>query len=533
MAKVENINGTSFGGFQFDGARSTDAEEILSSSFTLADEGTKTFSLTSILPNDGYDYYCTFTGWCQTGTTSGNAADLQFYGGSSRTASDAVYSRCCRVATRHASAQANGGTVAIPIYASDRHVTVYNGDGNGTGTYYLSLTSYRRMGDSDNLQNAVEKITTEDGTYDIGGKFVNGNVINIKRTTSLGSIASKATSNVDLSSVIPNDGYEYEALVCVTTGSEATTNKYIQIWVQGPHEVARYYTRSATSYTSGGNAWIRLPSNSRQVSVYNGGSIATANTSFKLSYARRVGYKESNCISYFRIPSDTKQPNIIVHGSPTISNGVVSGFFDYKNFAEIPAPSVLGSNFEVQVKFRTPSTWTSPAQWQNTLMVTPTNRMAMGIDTTNHKADWNIGTGSAWLASRSSTGDSYGVTTLSLNTDYYAKFTYDGYSYKGYLSQDGETWTLDWSLDSPVQVSLPYKMIRIGVGSAGNYSFLGSIDLNGCYIKVNDDYIWRGMDYSTLHPIGGPSFDGNWIKKTTGGDNFSPSAGSLDRRAHV
>lgn len=499
---IEKINDIAYGGNQFNGERVESHQNLVTAAFKMAADARKVISLADFLPDDGYDYYVTLEGYCSTGTKSGNTADMQIYSGSST--STLFYRRLCRCVTRASSAQMNGGSIEIPILRSDRNITIYNGDANGTsGDMIIRISSYRRMGNNDSLSNKVEKIKIDRGissnSYTFGGKNVDGDLKILHATVFSGvAIASNGSKSSSVASIIPEDGYEYEALVSITTGSASTTNKQINIWCNNDHRVVTYYTRSAANWLGGGNVWIRIPTN-RQIVVTNPGTVATASTSMRLVYARRIGTNNDTGTyhSYECIPSKTLQPNTLIYGSPTISNGVISGFSN-TNYVEIPYGRVDG---EYVVKFTMPTSTMTKAQ----PILHSEYWLCLLVDANSYNIYcYNRGSNTNVSLFNATAGQTYWVKLQKSGTSIYC-----------YYSTDGEQYTACGNFtDSSVNSSLNYQTL-LGFGSSmalGNY-FLGSIDLNGCYIKVNGEKVWEGMTNSKILPIGGNGFDGEWNAK--------------------
>lgn len=100
----------------------------------------KTYSLSSYLPNDDYNYEVLFSGVAITGATSGNFVTIQL----STTFVDDV--SVCEARTRTASTMESQGNAILPI-GSNRAVTQYSSSSaNANGTYSLYVRAYRRIG---------------------------------------------------------------------------------------------------------------------------------------------------------------------------------------------------------------------------------------------------------------------------------------------------------------------------------------------------------------------------------------------------
>lgn len=91
--------------------------------------------------------------------------------------------------------------------------------------------------------------------------------------------------------------------------------------------------------------------------------------------------------------------------------------------------------------------------------------------------------------------DFTGTTILTNNTLYYAKLCFDGSKYSLYYSTDNKNWTLEGSKNSTDIIGNVSSLTTIGIGLTDNTSyhnpFNGSIDLNECYIKINNEYWWE------------------------------------------
>lgn len=305
---IEKINDISIGGYQFDGTRDDTITTLNNgSTFTMAAGATRTFDVSSLIPNDGYDYFCTFDGYLYTGTSSGNSADMQIYSGSSASNPNSnFYRRLCRAVTRHSSAQFAAGTIEILIRHTDKKITIYNGDSNGTsGNMQFRLTSYRRVGTNDSLANKVEKITTKDGTYTLGGKVVDGNLKLIMQNAVTGTtVAASGTSNISIANLLPNDGYEYEVFVTIYSNTPSTSGKSNILFVNNKR-CAAVISRSASAYRCGGNALIKVGTN-RNIAIYNSGNSVTNSTSLRILHAKRLGTNNpTNTISNITTPDGT------------------------------------------------------------------------------------------------------------------------------------------------------------------------------------------------------------------------------------
>lgn len=169
-----------------------------------------------------------------------------------------------------------------------------------------------------------------------------------------------------------------------------------------------------------------------------------------------------------------------VVGSPTIVDGVVSGFSS-SDYLTLPSFGTSFKSYEVFAKFTTGNVNTQQAVLGTSIQW---NRYGFFI------------TSSAELYSGVYIGSSrYNVQsslTLQANTTYYAQMKADLLSNTMTLkvSTDNATWTTD-SRDLPEATSFStFESYKIGYTQHGSFS--GSIDLNNTYIKVNGIPWFRG-----------------------------------------
>jgi hypothetical protein len=87
-----------------------------------------------------------------------------------------------------------------------------------------------------------------------------------------------------------------------------------------------------------------------------------------------------------------------------------------------------------------------------------------------------------------------GITSLSANTKYYAKLTYDGTNYTLSLSTDGINYITEATATAqyiPGKITYEYLIGRVSVGA--------QVHLSDYYIKKNGILVWQGMDSPGLH----------------------------------
>lgn len=170
-------------------------------------------------------------------------------------------------------------------------------------------------------------------------------------------------------------------------------------------------------------------------------------------------------------------------GSPTITDGVVSGFSS-SNYLELQNTITLSkdSNIEIVEKINKPSDKNS-----NSLIGTAT-RYGFAVQVAySGRLLLYIGNGSAWSISGSN--GQVGTNILDNDTDYYIKIKISNSLFNVYISTDNINYTLDNSLDISVLTKEQQYNLRLGMArNTANY-FNGSIDLNETYIKI-DGKLW-------------------------------------------
>ena len=181
--------------------------------------------------------------------------------------------------------------------------------------------------------------------------------------------------------------------------------------------------------------------------------------------------------------------NITVVGSLTDTQGVISGFSS-DNYATINENIDLTSSSTFEIVFKVITGNTIDTTGNAIMSYYDSKRFAIAINS-SAKAELSIGNGSSWVQIIQ------GTTTIQTNSTYYIKVVYDGTNYKLYLSTDGIAWNKEATYTS-TQVIPSMQSLNIGVSRViDEYVWLGSIDLNSCYIKINNNLVWKGVNTIT------------------------------------
>lgn len=307
VSKINVNNSTySIGGDNFDGQWVKSALALLSN-VTLSGGKYYTYSLSNYLPNDSYDYEVIFSGDSTSTASSGKVCQLTLFSGT--TTSDTAGWRLNRCQARTDATVTAGGVARIPILKSDRNVTVFTQDctTNNTGTY-LTCCGYRRIGKNGSSSSYIRNINS----YPIGGVNFNGSNI-IFTTDRSGTVAGGTEHNLlftdatlttsalyarySVSSIIPNDGYDYELCISVWSRPPETKGNYSNLQViQGTYTTRPEYSlkvggrraRTAADYQDFKTVWLPISANDKYITFFNIGNSTVTYNCMVHGY-RRIG----------------------------------------------------------------------------------------------------------------------------------------------------------------------------------------------------------------------------------------------------
>lgn len=179
------------------------------------------------------------------------------------------------------------------------------------------------------------------------------------------------------------------------------------------------------------------------------------------------------------------EPNASIVGSPTISNGVVSGFSS-SNYLTVTKSKPTIKSFEQVLKIRTGS---NTAARQAFLSHNPYK----GFGTLQVLDNKLIAYVSSDGSSNNIINGTQSSLTLNTNTDYWIRYAFDGSKYRIDVSTNGQDYTNYISVTSSLVVYADgFFSFGLDTGDKNNNPFLGSIDLTQSYIKINGQDWWRG-----------------------------------------
>lgn len=197
--------------------------------------------------------------------------------------------------------------------------------------------------------------------------------------------------------------------------------------------------------------------------------------------------------SNYKLPTKTVtkyfkwgSPNGTVKGSPTLSNGVMSGF-STSNYLDV-SYSYKSNNATYVFKF-TPTAF--PATGASSYLVHSEKFLDILMSPTGILLLYTFG------------NDKYpSITSLELNKTYWVKVKISGTSLQCSISTDGINYTVKLNTtDTGIDINNTTYPIRIGLSSATTKEpFLGSIDLRECYMETNNVKAWTGLIINTGTP---------------------------------
>lgn len=139
-ADTDLTNLTSTASPNFDGQIVQTTLDIITSTTSINSNETKTYDLSSYLPDDNYTYEVYYSVAGETGTTSGNNVDIVV-----SSALLPATNRVARARTRASSSVTWCGSGTIPITGANRNISVTNLGSAGSINFFRVL-AYRRVG---------------------------------------------------------------------------------------------------------------------------------------------------------------------------------------------------------------------------------------------------------------------------------------------------------------------------------------------------------------------------------------------------
>ena len=168
-----------------------------------------------------------------------------------------------------------------------------------------------------------------------------------------------------------------------------------------------------------------------------------------------------------------------------IDDGVVSGFTTANYLTSLKSFSPSSSSWEMKMKINMKSSannddylWTSIADGYGFIFGLKVDKFI--IFASSNGSSWNLVNGSN------------GTHNISLNTDYFVKFGWDGSEYYVEYSLDDVDYTRDITVANTTAIYQNTAKMKMGDWATYGVADRSSIDLSQSYIKINDKMWWYG-----------------------------------------
>lgn len=222
---------------------------------------------------------------------------------------------------------------------------------------------------------------------------------------------------------------------------------------------------------------------------------ATNNTGGSISTGDKVMIHKSGS-NYVLFPVYSDIPNFVKSGDVAVVDKRAYNFYTYRHIDlfNIFNPA-QDTPWEVQLKVLTPTSITrrnlligsGDGFFRGGFSIELNNQSKFGAGISSDNSSWNIG----WMS---------GTTTVSTNTIYWIKIAFDGSKYSLELSVDGVNYNTEATITSSTKIN-PSRILIIG-NTAGNGDYwLGSVYLDGCYIKYNGQIWWSAYFPNTYDDV--------------------------------
>lgn len=188
--------------------------------------------------------------------------------------------------------------------------------------------------------------------------------------------------------------------------------------------------------------------------------------------------------------------NVTEIGSPKVYNGVVSGF-SAANYLKIT------DSFDVSAA----QSWEVVYKIKTGTNITTGQSMCGHTGSSNYDPftiDINSSKFQLGLCKSSSSNllkDKKGTYTVLVDTTYWLKLTFNGSRYALSYSLDGVDFIEDIVFESTTKIWTSNLVLGRQQGDSSEFPFLGTIDLNECYIKINGELWWTGMVEGGIKPV--------------------------------
>lgn len=230
---------------------------------------------------------------------------------------------------------------------------------------------------------------------------------------------------------------------------------------------------------------------------------------YKESAPERYGYPDfyNKCVEEKSAATEklALKLNVTTTGSPTINNGVISGFTT-TSYAILPSIPSSVNTLSMQFKFTTGND-------------VETTQIILGQSTVNRTTPQiGLGTGGYLEFITSSTTNVFNAgiynkdNPLQPNTTYTMNVSWNGEQIQGTVTTGSKSFQLvaqtdrETARDDKTSSVLWSENCQIGA-DVGTNPFLGSIDLKECYININGQRWWTGATVADKNPNGHVFYD--------------------------
>lgn len=329
----------------------------------------------------------------------------------------------------------------------------------------------------------VRTLTVDDVTYDIKDATARSNIIGLQSSVAAieGVIPEGTTTGNKLvnAAAVHNSTISFyqnsEPIGTITLNQDEDARLDFLGGGGGGTGAANLFDFKFADYQLNDTSWLR----SDTFSWHNG-----------IKYSDAYGHLEDD-IDAATEHVDWFASHITKVGALVDNEGVLSGFTGTTVYATVPAPEASTSLFEMVVKVHTPASLNANMDFIN--CITAYKGMVARVATNGSINLWLSSNGTSWnIASGVASG-----VTLSADTDYWMKLSWDGENYLLSYSLDGE----EYVDGTPIANTNPLRIdtITLGGTSRENYPWKGTIDLNESYIKVDGETVWEGCEYLTWY----------------------------------
>lgn len=154
------------------------------------------------------------------------------------------------------------------------------------------------------MANYISKINAKGQELEIGGKNFDGEWVLKTGSICTGvTLAGGAQTVYDISSYLPNDGYDYELYLMVTMRCPATAGQSASIYLYSGDSTSNYdysvgavgitISRHAVYQEMAQSAFVPVKANRKKIVIYNGHSYNASNVSIYTKGYRRIGKNDT------------------------------------------------------------------------------------------------------------------------------------------------------------------------------------------------------------------------------------------------